>query len=185
MLQETKTIAYPIIIDIEKEVEEFSFVAMRTLNAVAKCEIARTWLSAVAVDGGVSKGFLFGGLCSRLIGQPKYYFLGEVVYVTPKFRSRGLGQELVNFAASWAIANGARALEVSFNPGSEAHKNWARMGFRSYTGFAVFADEKFQPILDYPCLRKVIDGDNARSSREAVQRDPQSGNSESLIKKVG
>lgn len=163
MISETRAIPYPRIDDIDKEIEDFSFFAMRTLRGIIEGTIPQSWLALVAVDGGVTKGFLMGGLCNRIVGSPKNYFLGEVLYVTPNFRKKGIAESLVRTASEWAVANGAGALEVTFNPGSPAHKQWSRMGFRSYTGVAVFATKDFQPILDYPQFRNS-NGENSKTS---------------------
>lgn len=175
MLNTTRELPYPMVIDIDKEIEDFSFLAMRTLRAIAEEKLAHTWLALVAVDGGVTKGFLSGGLCTRIIGQPKGYFLGEVLYVTPKFRHRGLGNSLVKFAVEWAAAQGVGAFEVSFTPGTNSHKQWSRMGFRSYAGLAVYADKNFKPILDYPEFQAKKEAPKSESENGLIKEEKLDG----------
>lgn len=176
MLEETKP-EYPLILDIDKELEEFCFFYMRTLRAMASEQIPKTLLALVAVDGGVSKGFVSGGLCSRIVGQPKVYFLGEILYVTPKFRHKGIGEALVRSATEWASANGAGALEVRFTPGSKEHRELSRMGFRSYAGVGVLAGKDFRPIINYPEFkgpRRENEKANSNESRGEVDSQLQS-----------
>jgi GNAT superfamily N-acetyltransferase len=140
---------YPAILDIDKEVEEFTFFALGQLKKNP------AFKGIVALDGKVAKGFLLGGLSFRIVGAPKKYFLGQVLYVTPKFRHLGLGERMVASICEWAVAMGAEALEVAFKPGSSSHKHWSRMGFRSYTAQAVLADKEFGPILNYPAFKEA------------------------------
>lgn len=139
---------YPAILDIDKEVEEFTFF---TLSQLKKNP---SFKGMVALDGKVSKGFLLAGMSMRIVGNPKRYILGQVLYVTPKFRHLGLATKMVNAMAEWGVANQAGAFEVAFKPGSSSHKHLSRMGLRSYTAQAVLADENFIPILDYPSFQE-------------------------------
>lgn len=153
---------YPSFDDLDKEVEEFTFFGMAALSKFPQC------FAAVALDGGVSKGFLWGSLTNRVVGNPRVYFLGEVVYVEPNFRHKGIGQLLLNYTAEWAVSKGAGAFEVNFTPGSEAHIKWARMGFRSYMGAAVFADENWKPVLDYPKFKSASRSEMVRSESGSI-----------------
>lgn len=148
---------YPNFDDMDAEVEEFIFFGMRMLKQNP------AFGAFVAVDGKVAKGFAISNIIQRVVGKPKVYALGEVLFVTKNFRHGGVGEKLVRSMCEWAVANGAGALEVAFKPGTEAHKNWARMGFRSYSTVAVLADREMKPILDYPSFRgepapKVAEG---------------------------
>lgn len=146
VLEETvKGPQYPNFDDLDKEIEDFTF---QVLHA---CKGPRNiWNGFVALDGKVAKGFAMTLLINRVVGRPRFYALGEVLFVTKNFRHKGLGEQLVRSMAEWAVAQGAGALEVVYKPGSDAHKQWARMGFRSYSTSAVFATKELVPILDYP-----------------------------------
>jgi len=135
---------YPSFKDIDKEIEDFIFFCLQQLKA-NPC-----FKGFVALDGKVAKGFLLAVLSFRVIGSPKKYLLGQVLYVTPKFRHLGLANKLIRAACEWGVVNGVGAFEVAFKPGSLSHSQWARMGFRSYTAQAVLATDTFEPILDYP-----------------------------------
>lgn len=138
---------YPAILDLDKEQEDFTFFVLKQLKRNP------AFKGIVALDGKVAKGFLLAGMSMRIVGNPKQYILGQVLYVTPKFRHLELATKMIRAICEWGVANQAGALEVAFKPGSASHKHWNRMGFRSYTAQAIFADENFKPILDYPSFQ--------------------------------
>lgn len=162
MIEEAEKHDYPDVSNLDEEQEAFTFFALRSLRT------APNWKAIVAIDGKVAKGFIAGWILQRTVGKPRIYAIGEILYVTPKFRHWGIGEKLVRGFCEWAVANGAGALEASFTPGTESHKQWARMGFKSYIAFAVLADENSKPILDYPKFReeKVVVEEVEKSAAE-------------------
>lgn len=147
MIETAEKRDYPNVDNLDEEQEAFVFFALRSLRTCPN------WKAIVALDGGVAKGFIAGWLLQRTVGKPKTYAIGEALYVTPKFRHWGIGDRLVRAFCEWAVANGAGALEASFTPGTTAHKECGRMGFKSYIAFGALLDKDSKPILDYPQFR--------------------------------
>jgi GNAT superfamily N-acetyltransferase len=96
------------------------------------------------------KGYVIGRLCSRVLGEPKLLAVGEMIYVDPAFRDRGLSHALAAAFWAWGQEHGAAALEAQHIPGSIGEQIWLAAGFRPYLVRTVYADPQWRPRQDMP-----------------------------------
>ena len=93
----------------------------------------RTFFLAEAEDGGTGEAI---GMANVLryermptAGEPRTWwaYVGNV-FVLPRYRNAGVGQQLMEALEAWARDNGADHLRLS--PSDESRRFYARLGFR-------------------------------------------------------
>lgn len=153
--------AYPGVVDADTLAHEYGRVLVGSLGAPG----FGAFVTAPVGKRGQEKpkGYVIGRLCQRTLGEPKLLAVGEMIYVDPAFRDRGLSHALAAAFWAWGQECGATALEAQHIPGSVGERIWLAAGFRPYLVRTIFADADWQPRLDTP-QRPIASSPPARES---------------------
>lgn len=80
----------------------------------------------LAEDDTRPVGFLLFEFHQREIGTPSHYVFVHWVYVDPAHRSSGVGTNLIQMAAEFALSHGLHDAEITYTPGTRL---WDFLGF--------------------------------------------------------
>lgn len=111
------------------------------------------WIGIVAEEREKIVGYAWGTIVARPLVAPHTVLRGEVAYVDPRARRKGIMRLVL--AAMWEHAQnaGAEVFEAAYMPGSFGAGIWEGAGFRPYRVEAAFVGDDGHPLAHPPLAR--------------------------------
>lgn len=120
----------------------------------------------LALEDGTPVGMLVLEVMERTLGNPPRYVFVHWLYILPRYRGKGIGNDLIEMAAEFALAQGLTTAEVTYSPGGPT---WDHLGFQP---FEIRAHSPLTQVLIGVEQRRAGKGQVAHPPGNGYDREP-------------